>query len=344
MKTLNVKSWPVWAPNGRKKLLAALIGVALLGSLAQITVAWATALPDDAVLRVGDEVVTQDQFEQRITVLKALYGVQPPAAAQLERFHQDAAKSMAVSTILDRAAAEMKIVVAEKTVLDTLDRLVREQMPQGREAFTEFLGNQGISESDVLDEIQRQMKTSRLFADVTKDVPGVTDADVRKAYSDRREQLATAEERRLRNMVVRTEDEAKKVAKQARSGKAFADLARRFSLDRASGDKGGELGTVTAEQLEPAFAKAAFTAPDRAVFGPVRTRHGWNVGQVAGVTPAKPLSYQQVAQQLRVALGDERKLNAWRSWLTEQIKAADVEYAADYRPRNPDAPPSDTPR
>jgi len=344
VKTLSVKSWRLSALSGRRRLLATLVVLALLGSLAQIAISRATALPADAVLRVGDTVVTQDQFEQRITVLKALYGVQPPAGAQLERFRKDAAKSMAVSTILDHAAAERKIVIAEMTAQDTLDRLVREQMPQGREAFTEFLGDQGISERDVLDEIQRQMKSSRLFAAVTKDVPAVTDAEVRKAYSDRREQMSTAEQRRLRNIVVRTEDEGKKLAKQARSGKKFADLARTSSLDAASRDKGGDLGTLTAEQLDPAFAKAAFAARDGAVFGPARTEHGWNVGQVAGVKAGKPLSYEQVAEQLKVALGDERRLKAWRSWLAEQIKAADVEYAEDYRPDNPDAPPSETPR
>lgn len=334
----------LWVPRGRAKAAVAVVGVlSLLGALAWLTVEWVTRLPDDAVLRVHDTVVTQEEFQQRLTVLEALYGVQPPEdGPDLDRFNGDAAKSVAVSLILDDAARERDIVVAGKTAQDALERLIRDQMPEGRDAFIEFLGSQGISEREVRDEVTRQMRSARLFDAVTESVPQVTDDDVREAYADREAQMVTPERRHLRNIVVETKSQAENIAANARDGADFAKLARDQSMDAATKDKGGDLGTLTADRLDPAFSKVAFAAPKGAVFGPVQSQYGWNVGRVVGIKPGTPLSFEQVADQLKETLQSERKLDTWRSWLAQQIEDAETEYADDYRPIDPDAPPSDT--
>jgi peptidyl-prolyl cis-trans isomerase C len=76
----------------------------------------------------------------------------------------------------------------------------------------------------------------------------------------------------------------------------------------------------------------------------VRTRFGWNVGIVVDVMSSTPLSFTQVEKQLRVELQNKRLLERWRSWLADELADADVEYADDYRPDDPDAPPSELPK
>ncbi|SNR49816.1 Ribonucleotide reductase, small chain [Haloechinothrix alba] len=51
-------------------------------------------------------------------------------------------------------------------------------------------------------------------------------------------------------------------------------------------------------------------------------------------------TFDDVAEDLRAQLQNEQTLNAWRDWLAERIRAADVAYADQYRPDNPDAPPN----
>lgn len=341
LKLKEVRQWPGLVPKGRAALAAVIAGVLVLaGSATQVAVSWATALPEDAVLRVAATTVTKDQFQQRITVLKALYGVRPPqGGAALEQFNKDAAKSVAVSTVLHQAAQERKIVIADKTAQDTLTKIINKQMPQGQKAFTQFLGSQGISQNDVLDEIKNQLETTRLFDSVTGKTPAVTDDDVKKAFKNRKAQMVKPEKRHLRNIVVGSKDEAERVLAQARGGTDFAKLAT-ASKDASTKDKGGDLGALTKDQLDPAFAKAAFAAKPNSYFGPVKTKAGWNVGQVLQIQRAVPLTYEQAKDQLKTDLVNERKLDAWRTWLANQIKNADVEYADGYLPDNPEAPPS----
>jgi len=133
--------------------------------------------------------------------------------------------------------------------------------------------------------------------------------------------------------------EAREVVERAEAGEAFGKLVLAYSLDASTRQRKGDLGTIARDDLAAGYADAAFEAREGTVFGPVRTRHGWNVGQVAGIIPATELPFDQVKDRIRESLRSQKVLAAWRAWLAAQITAADVEYAADYRPVDPDAPP-----
>ncbi|MHA6792281.1 peptidyl-prolyl cis-trans isomerase [Pseudonocardia bannensis] len=345
------RSWlrerPLLVPRpGRAWYVSALM-LALLaaGAGTQIAVAEITALPADAALRVEDTVITEQQLADRVQAFKALYGVQrPDDPAAVERFDRDAAKAVAVSEILERAAQEEGIVIPEKAAQDELDRLVADAYPAGRDDFITRLGQVGLSEPEVLAEIRRQLTNSRLFDQVTRDVPETTDADVQQAYDARRDEMVDPEKRHVRNIVVGSEAEARQTLDRLNTGEDFAAVARDVSLDRSTKDKGGDLGTAVREQLDPRYADEAFRVSPNSFFGPLETQHGWNVGQVLAVTPAVPLSLDQVRDPLRQKLTAERKLDRWNAWLGGRIQAAGVEYAPHYRPADPDVPPVDLPR
>lgn len=340
-----IRRQPLLVPRGRARLASLVLGsVVLAGATTQVGIAWSTALPDNAVFRAGDTVVTEDEFQQRIDVLEALYVLKPPKQGpQLDQFHKAAAKSVAVSLVLDRAAQERGIVIADKQARDALNKIIEEQLRGGRQDFVRFLGSRGIAERDVLDEFQQQLATSKLFEQVTGDIQPVTDKEVRQAYKDRKKDMVTPEKRHLRNIVVDSRSKAKRLLQQARGGADFATLAKQHSLDESTKNSGGDLGNLTADQLGKQYARAAFEAGENAIFGPVKNQHGWNIGQVLQVTPAKPLSFAEVKKQLEAELNNKRKLDSWRTWLGNQITAADVEYADKYRPDNPDAPPTSAP-
>lgn len=325
-------------------LSTGLLVVALAGSGSQIVVDRLHALPADAAFRLDDSVTTVEQLDHRVQLLGALYGVQRPSdPAKVDQFTRDSAKAVAVSTILDRAAADQGIVIADKTASDQLDKVISQSYPGGRQEFVTKLGQLGVSEQDVLDEIKRQLANAQLYDSVTKGAAPVTDDDVAKAFQDRKQQMVRPEARDLRNIVVGTEAEAEQVLQRLRSGTDFAAVAGQTSLDQSTKDKGGDLGPMTADQLDKAYADAAFKAPAGTVFGPVQTQNGWNIGQVVSVTPAAPLTFDQVKDQLKTQLANERKSALWNSWLAGRIKAAGVQYADTYRPADPDAPPADLP-
>lgn len=155
--------------------------------------------------------------------------------------------------------------------------------------------------------------------------------------------MVTEPERRLRNIVVADQQEATRVATLARAGQSFSGLVKRYSLDESTRAEDGDLGFVTRAMLEPAYATAAFKAARGAVFGPLKSSHGWNVGQVVDVRAARQLTFQGARATVRSLVVGQAAVSAWRDWLGERLEAANIQYSDDYRPDNPLDPPGEMP-
>lgn len=72
------------------------------------------------------------------------------------------------------------------------------------------------------------------------------------------------------------------ILKEARSGANFAMLAREYSKDPGSAQKGGDLGWFGKGAMVKPFEKAAFAAKVGQIVGPVRTRFGLHIIKVLG--------------------------------------------------------------
>lgn len=331
------------------RILTMLVLVVLLGGGGM---AWWSAradrLPDGVVFAYDGQTETVEQLQDRIQTLKALYGVQPPDAqdtAKSDAFRRDTAKAVAVGVVLDHAARDRGIVIADKAARDVLTRFISQQIgegPDARSKFVQALGTTGTSEDAVLDEIRRQLAVSQLFDSVTRG-SSVGDVEVTDAFAKRKAQLDTPERRQLSNIVVKTKEDADRVLTDLKAGTPFETLVAQRSLDGATRDKGGDLGQVTAAQLEDGYAEAAFATPAGGLFGPVQTAHGWNVGRVRQALPPQPAVFDQVKDRLKQQLTLEKALATWRGWIGAQLAGANVQYADAYRPADPAVPPQQAP-
>lgn len=327
----------------RRIVTLAVVAVLLLGAIGSLAWWRLTALPDGAALEADGVVVSSGELDHRVQTLRALYGVEPPADPPAhDRFLRDAAKSVALSTVLDKAATDRQIVIADKEADDVLNRFVVQAYgPGGRDAFVRALGTAGTSEPAVLDEIKRQLAVSRLTDQVVGDVT-VGDDELRGLFDQRRGELATPEKRALRHIVVGSEQDARSVLDALRAGTPFEALAAQKSLDASTKGNGGSLGAASRDQLDPAFADAAFAGKAGAPFGPVQTANGWHVGRVDSVTAPVPAQFEQVKEPFRQKVQAERATERWRGWLAGALHDADVRYADQFRPADPDALPAAT--
>jgi peptidyl-prolyl cis-trans isomerase C len=244
--------------------------------------------------------------------------------------------------VIDKAAADRHIAIADRQVSDVLARYITQYYgdgPEGHDRYVQALANQGTSEAKVLAELKRQMALQQLITQVTAGVT-VSDQDVSQAFDQRRAQLATPELRDLHNIVVRTQLDAQDLVNQLHAGANFEQLAQQRSLDDSTKNNGGDLGAVSAAQLEKPYADAAFAAPVSGVFGPVQTQGGYNVGKVVAVQPPAPAVFDKIKDQLRQALIGEKSTAVWTAYLTDLIKQAHVRYSDTYRPADPDALPA----
>lgn len=120
---------------------------------------------------------------------------------------------------------------------------------------------------------------------------------------------ATEDEVHARHILVPTEAEASSIRQQLLQGADFAALAKRYSTDPGTKDKGGDLGWFGHGVMVAAFDKAAFSLKVGDISQPVKTSFGYHIIQVLARDPHHPLTPDQL-QQAR-----ER---AYQNWLSQQ--------------------------
>ena len=75
---------------------------------------------------------------------------------------------------------------------------------------------------------------------------------------------------------------AKTIIRDATAGKDFAALARQYSKDLGSAQRGGDLGWFGKNRMVPEFEKAAFAAKPGQIVGPIRSPYGLHIIKVHG--------------------------------------------------------------
>lgn len=334
----------IFAPAGRWSVGALVLSLALVGgsAAALATTDSDSGLPAGVAFRVQGQNVTVKELDARVATLTALYSLKKPSGGSaLSTFYRDAAKSMAVSMILDKEAKAYGISVSSSQAQSGLNTVIQQDLNGDSSQFTAFLTRTHVTQAQVLAEISRTLATGQLYSKITAGVKAPTTAQAQADYNAHKSDMVSPEQRTLSNIVVATEADANKVIGQLKAGAPFASVAKHESLDTSTNSKGGALGTVTQSQLDTTYGTAAFAANDGAVFGPIKNSSGsWYVGKVDAVVPSHPLTFAQVKSTLISALLTQAQTKVWDAWLTKVIIAAAVEYAPTYRPADPNSAPS----
>ena len=135
----------------------------------------------------------------------------------------------------------------------------------------------------------------------------VSEAELKAAYDARASQYKVEEQRRASHILVKTKEEADKLAAELRKSPGrFADLAKKHSQDPGSAEKGGDLGLFGRGMMVPAFEEAAFRQKEGEIGNPVQSDFGWHVIRVTGVQAAKARSLQEVRAELAAELGKQK--------------------------------------
>jgi peptidyl-prolyl cis-trans isomerase D len=132
----------------------------------------------------------------------------------------------------------------------------------------------------------------------------ISDADLKKAYEERRSRYSTPERRHIQQIVFPNAEEARAAADRIAAKTAtFAEIAK----ERGLADKDFDLGTLAkAAVIDRAVADAAFALKEGEVSAPVAGRFGTALVQVLKIEPEHARSYEEVAPELKKELAAAR--------------------------------------
>ncbi len=136
------------------------------------------------------------------------------------------------------------------------------------------------------------------------------DATLKQRYEDQKTHFVSPEQRLASHILVKVDknadaaaqktalDKAEAIAKQAKTTKDFAALAKTDSEDLGSKGQGGDLGWLDKGVTDPAFEAALFAMKKGDVSDPVKSDEGYHIIQLRDVRPEKVRSFDEVKSDL----------------------------------------------
>lgn len=138
-----------------------------------------------------------------------------------------------------------------------------------------------LQRANLTDEAYRELKRAELARDKLQKTIG---EDVPK----------TEEMVRARHILVDNDDSLKQAQQKLAEGVPFDQVAKEFSTDTGTRDKGGDLGWFPRGQMNAPFEAAAFSQPIGEIGEPVQSPNGTHIIQVLERDPNHELTAQQI--------------------------------------------------
>ena len=137
---------------------------------------------------------------------------------------------------------------------------------------------------------------------------GAGEAELKAAYEARAAQYGVAEQRRASHILLATREEAEKVLAEARkSPQRFAELAKKYTQDTGSADKGGDLGLGARGALaSKVLEDAVFSLKPNDISDVVQTEFGFHLLRVTAIQPGKSRSLDEVRKELSADIAKQK--------------------------------------
>jgi foldase protein PrsA len=322
----------------RASALTALGALALVGC--------GNDVPPNGVAKVGDSVISKDEFNKWIKTASAGQGAQggpatapdPPdfkkcvAAAQkvavpkgtkkptaaqskkqckqqYDQLEREVMQFLVQAKWVEQESEEQGVKVSDAEVKRSFADQKKQAFPTDK-AYKDFLKSSGMTEKDILFRVRLDQLQQKLTQKVTKKQATVSDAEIKAYYDKNKKRFAQPERRDLSVVLTKGKAKAEEAKAALDGGQSWKQVSKKYSIDDASKSQGGKLPDVAKGQQEKALDAAVFKAAKGKVEGPIKTQFGWYVFEVDKVSEASQQTLAQAKETIRNLLKSQKQQKA----------------------------------
>jgi peptidyl-prolyl cis-trans isomerase D len=145
-----------------------------------------------------------------------------------------------------------------------------------------------------------ELRLDQLAAQTT-----VSDDELRAAYDKNKSSYVVPERRHARHILIAaTKDDAadRKLADEvyakAKAGQDFGQLAKQYSKDPGSAEKGGDLDWADRSSFVAPFSDALFSMKVGEIHPPVKTQYGYHIIRLDEIQPGKTKTFEEARPEI----------------------------------------------
>lgn len=235
------------------------------------------------------------------------------------------------SDIIDREInRELIYLEGKKEGLSVSPDQVQEQFEKLKEsydseqAFQEALKQRNLTEAEIKKSIEVDLIANDLLRDRVKGKILITDAQVQHFYDEKKSDFrrprafrtqhifiphipndvleSKPQEELLKKMKEYSAEAKKKIDaiyEKVKAGEDFSELARRYSEDAGSAEKGGDLDFIYEGVFDPAFDRAVSELEVGEVSGVVKTQFGYHIIKLTDTKPPEDVPLEELKPSIQ---------------------------------------------
>lgn len=312
------------SPRSRSVRSAAAIGAAVAAALLGAGCPEKDKDPEDpgVIATVNGEIVSRAEFEQELAREGASADSRdaPPTAEQAELVKRTLLNTSVDRILLIQMARLNNVTVSPEEV----DRgVLRISSDYPAEGFSEALAQGQLSMAELKQKTATLLTIEKLFQQHLYPRVAVTEEELRDYYEAHPDQTQAPDQVRAAQIVVKGLDEAKRIQQQLRSGKKFADLARKYSLS-ADARVGGDLGFFPRGVMPEKFDEVAFSLGVNETSDVVETEYGFHLFKVLEKKAGRKKELSEIRHQLEAKLVEQKRAGAQRDYLASLREKATI--------------------
>jgi parvulin-like peptidyl-prolyl isomerase len=293
--------------------------------------------PGDAV-SINGETISYQRFQGFYIEYRNSKGVAVGARGDqldlLTKLRREAMNLLIEQLLVAQAAEKSGVEADPETVNAAYDEL--RSVFDSEEAFLMKLEGDGFTSESLRRHLGRMMAAQQYLDGIRNEAADISDADIERYYEENRRRLTLPEQVRVRHILItwkplgKPDDRAfiresmLPILERARAGEDFAALAREFSDDYATRQAGGDTGFFHRGQMAPAFEAAAFALQPDEISDVVETSFGVHIIKLEERQDEELLALEDIEDQLRDHVREERAEQAVRAEIDGLADAADI--------------------
>ena len=233
-------------------------------------------------------------------------------------YGESAVDNLVTKVVIDKEADKRNVKVKDSEIDDEV--ATYEESYGGEEGLKSALEASGLTLADLKEDIETNIKIEKLMA---KDIE-ITEDEVKSYYEENKSNFDTPESIEVSHILVEDKETAQEILDKLKAGEDFAELAKEYSTDTATAEKGGELGFITSGEMVEEFEKAAFALKVGEISDIVKTDYGYHIIKATDYKEAKESTYEDSKELAKEAALAEKISSEYSTWVQELKTKYDI--------------------
>ena len=287
---------------------------------------------------VNDDIITLHAVNQEAQ----------PAISETEKKGplNDATRSTirraALDRLIDKKLTEQKIKeldirVSDEEIRQAIDDVRKQNKIPSQEALVAALTSQGLTFDQYRIQLRDQIEKLKLVSMEVRAKVQVTESEMRDYYAANLAKYTEEESYRARHIFFRTGPKASPeeiqrskttalaVLADAKAGKDFAELAKRFSEDPAARKDGGDLGSFKKGDMQPELEKNILALKPGEVSDLISTPIGFHIIKLEARIAGAVKPFEGVKAEIEEILYKKKSEERFNQWAKDLRGKANIE-------------------